>query len=125
MKPSQFKLRPVPALPPAPLTPFLKAVRKVILAIRRGTTLAYGEVALRAGKPRGARAVVRALHVLDDVPWWRVCRSGGTFAPQVAFEQEQLLRQEGWKPKVKKQRRAASGARPAKGARGRRRKLRS
>ena len=35
--------------------------------IPRGTTLSYGEVALRAGKPRGARAVVAALHTLDDI----------------------------------------------------------
>lgn len=67
-------------------------------AIPRGHTLSYGEVALRAGKPGGARAVVRALHALDDVPWWRVCRAGGSFAPQVAREQESMLRQEGWRP---------------------------
>jgi methylated-DNA-protein-cysteine methyltransferase-like protein len=74
---------------------FVRAVRRVIRSIPRGRTLSYGEVALRAGKPRGARAVVRALHHLDDVPWWRVIRSDGTLAPQVAREQAQLLAQEG------------------------------
>ena len=90
-----------------PLSPFLAAVRKVVKAIPRGTTLAYGEVALRVGKPGAARAVVRALHAVDDLPWWRVCRAGGTFAPQVAFEQEQILRQEGWRPKREVKRRAS------------------
>jgi methylated-DNA-protein-cysteine methyltransferase-like protein len=74
---------------------FVRAVRRVVRAIPRGRTLSYGEVALRAGKPRGARAVVRALRHLDDVPWWRVIRSDGTLAPQVANEQAQLLAQEG------------------------------
>jgi methylated-DNA-protein-cysteine methyltransferase related protein len=81
----------------ARMTPFLRAVRRVVRGIPRGTTLSYGEVALRAGKPRAARAVVSALHRLDDVPWWRVARHDGTLAPQVAREQATLLRQEGWK----------------------------
>ena len=89
------------------LSPFLAAVRKVVKAIPRGTTLSYGEVALRVGKPGAPRAVVRALNVVDDLPWWRVCRAGGTFAPEVAFEQEQILRQEGWKPKKKAKGRAS------------------
>jgi alkylated DNA nucleotide flippase Atl1 len=79
------------------MTPFLRAVRRVVRGIPRGTTLSYGEVALRAGKPHGARAVVAALHRLDDVPWWRVARHDGSLAPQVAREQANLLRQEGWK----------------------------
>ena len=78
------------------LSPFARKVRRIVLGIPRGTTLSYGEVALRAGKPLGARAVVQALRALDDVPWWRVCRKGNKLAPAVAFEQEQLLRQEGW-----------------------------
>ena len=53
-------------------------MRRIVRAIPRGRVLSYGEVALRAGRPRGARAVVRALHQLDDVPWWRVVRKGGT-----------------------------------------------
>jgi methylated-DNA-protein-cysteine methyltransferase-like protein len=78
---------------------FLKAVRRIVRGIPRGTTLSYGEVALRAGKPRAARAVVAALHSLTDVPWWRVARHDGTLAPQVAHQQAVLLRQEGWKPR--------------------------
>jgi len=71
-----------------------------VRGIRRGRVLSYGEVALRAGKPGGARAVVRALHQLDDVPWWRVVRKGGTLAPQVAPEQAQLLAAEGVKARA-------------------------
>jgi methylated-DNA-protein-cysteine methyltransferase-like protein len=74
---------------------FVQAVRRVVRAIPRGRTLSYSEVALRAGKSRGARAVVRALHVLDDVPWWRVIRADGTLAKEVAHEQAQLLLAEG------------------------------
>jgi methylated-DNA-protein-cysteine methyltransferase-like protein len=74
---------------------FARAVRRVVRAIPRGRVLSYGEVALQAGRPGGARAVVRALHQLDDVPWWRVVRKGGTLAPQVAHEQAQLLAAEG------------------------------
>ena len=81
------------------MSSFLRAVRRVVRAIPRGTTLSYGEVALRAGKPRAARAVVAALHRLSDVPWWRVARHDGTLAPQVAREQGTLLKQEGWKPR--------------------------
>ncbi len=81
---------------------FARKVRRIVLSIPRGTTLSYGEIALRAGKPQGARAVVQALHSLDDVPWWRVCRKGGKLAPAVAFEQEQLLRQEGWPNKPRR-----------------------
>ena len=87
------------------MSPFQLAVRKVVRGIPRGTTLSYGEVALRAGKPRAARAVVAALHTLGDVPWWRVARQDGTLAPQVARQQATLLRQEGWKPRPRRRNR--------------------
>lgn len=80
------------------MTPFQRAVARVVKRIPRGITLSYGEVALRAGKPGAARAVVSALHHLDGVPWWRVARHDGTLAPQVADLQSALLRQEGWRP---------------------------
>src|SRR5207244_11530391 len=81
---------------PAPrLGMFARAVRRIVRSIPRGRVLSYGEVALRAGRPGGARAVVRALHQLDDVPWWRVLRADGPLAPQVAREQGQLLADEG------------------------------
>jgi len=86
--------------PIRPLGSFARAVRLIVRGIPRGRVLSYGEVALRAGKPGGARAVVRALHQLDDVPWWRVVRKGGTLAPQVAPEQAQLLAAEGVKARA-------------------------
>lgn len=73
----------------------------MVKRIPRGTTLSYGEVALRAGKPGAARAVVSALRNLDGVPWWRVARHDGSLAPPVADLQSTLLRQEGWKSKGK------------------------
>lgn len=93
------------------MTAFQRKVARVVRRIPRGTTLSYGEVALRAGKPGGARAVVRALHALGDIPWWRVARRDGSLAPAIAYEQSQLLRQEGWrKPTANRE-----GAKNAKG----------
>jgi methylated-DNA-protein-cysteine methyltransferase-like protein len=77
------------------LTAWLAAVRRAVRAIPRGDTASYARVALLAGKPGAARAVVRALHALDDVPWWRVIRSDGTLAPQIAARQAERLRAEG------------------------------
>lgn len=88
------------------MTPFQRAVAKVVRRIPRGTTLSYGEVALRSGRPGAPRAVVAALRALVDVPWWRVARSDGKLAPQVAHEQAELLRCEGWKPPRQKESRS-------------------
>ena len=79
------------------MTVFQRKVARIVRRIPRGTTLSYGEVALRAGKPGGARAVVSALHGLEEIPWWRVARHDGSLAPAVAHLQSQLLRQEGWR----------------------------
>lgn len=81
------------------MTEFRRAVARIVKRIPRGTTLSYGEVALRAGRPGAPRAVVAALRALDGVPWWRVARSDGTLAPQVAHQQAELLRCEGWTPR--------------------------
>lgn len=84
------------AAPNAPSrTPFVEAVGEVIRAIPRGQTLSYGGVARRVGRPHGARAVVQALRRLEDVPWWRVIRSDGTLAAEVAAKQAPRLRAEG------------------------------
>jgi alkylated DNA nucleotide flippase Atl1 len=70
-------------------------VREVILAIPPGTTLSYGEVAARAGVT-SARQVGRLLSEDgQDLPWHRVTRADGRFAPQVAVEQSARLRAEG------------------------------
>ena len=77
------------------LSPFERAVKRVVASIPRGTVLAYGEVALLAGRPGGARAVVRALNRLSGLPWWRVVRADRTLAPEVATRQARRLRAEG------------------------------
>jgi methylated-DNA-protein-cysteine methyltransferase related protein len=77
------------------LSEFDRAVKRVVGSIPRGTVLAYGEVALLAGRPGGARAVVRALNRIAGVPWWRVVRTDRTLAPEVAIRQARHLRAEG------------------------------
>ncbi len=68
---------------------------RVVKRIPPGRTRSYGQVALYAGAPGGARAVVRALNHLTDVPWWRVVRADGTIAPQMMPRQAELLQAEG------------------------------
>ena len=77
------------------MTPFEAAVARVVRAIPRGKTLGYGQVALLAGRPGAARAVVRALGAADALPWWRVIRSDGTVAPQMVPGHVRRLRAEG------------------------------
>jgi methylated-DNA-protein-cysteine methyltransferase-like protein len=77
------------------MTSWLEAVGRAVKSIPRGKTASYAQVALMAGKPGAARAVVRALHALDEVPWWRVIRSDGTLAEPVAAKQAARLRREG------------------------------
>jgi methylated-DNA-protein-cysteine methyltransferase-like protein len=85
----------------APVTKFERRVAHVIQRIPRGKTLAYSQVALRAGRPGGARSVVRALRGLHaagiQVPWWRVIRADRTMAAEVAAQQAGRLNREGVK----------------------------
>lgn len=78
---------------PSP-SPFEAAVRRVLRRLPPGQTLSYGRVAALAGRPGGARAVVQVLRRAPDLPWWRVVRADGTFAPQVAEEQARRLEAE-------------------------------
>lgn len=71
------------------------AVARAVRTIPKGKTASYALIALLAGKPGRARAVVRALHVLDDVCWWRVIKSDGTVAKEIAGKQVPKLRREG------------------------------
>jgi methylated-DNA-protein-cysteine methyltransferase-like protein len=79
------------------LTPWLAAVDRAVRSIPKGQTASYARVALMSGKPGAARAVVQALHRLKDLPWWRVLRSDGSLAAQVATEQARRLAREGVK----------------------------
>ena len=96
-------------------SPWLKAVERAVKSIPRGETASYARVALMSGKPGAARAVVQALHRLKGIPWWRVIRSDGTLAPQVAVEQARRLSREG----VKLTRSKKALPRPAKRGEGR------
>lgn len=71
------------------------AVARAVKAIPKGQTAGYALVALLAGKPGASRAVVRALHDLDDVPWWRVIKSDGTVAKEMLAKQAPKLKREG------------------------------
>jgi methylated-DNA-protein-cysteine methyltransferase related protein len=84
-----------------PRAPFTTRAVQVIRAIPRGKVASYGQVAILAGSPHGARQVVRVLHALSRVeklPWQRIVSSRGTISlPRGGgFEQQRrLLRTEG------------------------------
>jgi methylated-DNA-protein-cysteine methyltransferase-like protein len=75
---------------------FEARVARVLLGLRPGEVVSYGEVAAEAGTPGAARAVGSLLRRgLPDVPWWRVVRSDGSIASPSPAEQERRLREEG------------------------------
>ena len=77
-------------------------IKLVLKSIAFGEVMAYGEVALRAGFPRGARTVVWVLKTCsqkDGLPWHRVVRKDRRIAikdPEGHFLQRKLLENEGW-----------------------------
>lgn len=59
---------------------FHQNVIRTIKRIPRGKVATYGQIAMLAGDPRGARQVARALHSSSDkenLPWHRVINSQG------------------------------------------------
>lgn len=73
----------------------VERVRAAIRAIPAGQVRSYGEVAEEVGL-RSARLVGRVLAADGhDLPWHRVVRADGTFAPHLAAEQAARLRVEG------------------------------
>jgi len=78
-----------------------KRIIDIISSIPRGKVMTYGQVAAYAGDPRGARQVVRALHVYSEkfnLPWHRVINSKGLIAiksPEGFLMQKHLLEEEG------------------------------
>lgn len=78
---------------------FQERVLEIVRAIPRGKVLTYGQVALLAGAPRGARQVGRILYARGrSVPWQRVInRYGGlsTYKVGSGAEQRALLEKEG------------------------------
>lgn len=93
------------------MTPFEAAVREVLLALRPGEVLTYGEVAAEAGYPGAARAVGNYLRrTVDVVPWHRVVGAGDRIVSRCAVEQAELLRAEGLTVERGRVRRPATAA---------------
>jgi alkylated DNA nucleotide flippase Atl1 len=85
--------------PGAPSTPgrgaFVDAVVDCVRTIPAGRVLSYGDVAAVVAS-RSPRAVGRVLaHVGGGIPWHRVVRADGSFAPHIREEQRRRLADEG------------------------------
>jgi methylated-DNA-protein-cysteine methyltransferase related protein len=67
------------------MQPFTEKVILIIKNIPEGKVMTYGQIAARAGSPRAARQVVRALHSMSrkhQLPWHRVVNAKGQIAVQ-------------------------------------------
>lgn len=70
-------------------------IRKFVKRIPKGRVSTYGEVAIAAGFPRGARQVAWALKTFDPtLPWHRVVGQGGKVLLRGAGGVDQVLRLE-------------------------------
>ncbi len=82
------------------MTEFTKEVIEIIQSIPKGKVMTYGQIAVCAGNPRGARQVSRILHSMSEknnLPWHRVINSKGgiSLTGEPGFIQAQMLSQEG------------------------------
>ena len=78
------------------MTEWEEAVDRVLLALRPGDVVTYGEVALEAGRPGAARSVGTILATSGGrYPWWRVVTASGRLVPGHEEEQARRLRREG------------------------------
>ena len=59
---------------------FRARVQAIVRAIPQGKVITYGQLALLAGKPRGARQVGWIAHTGGPGPWQRVVNSSGELA---------------------------------------------
>jgi methylated-DNA-protein-cysteine methyltransferase-like protein len=89
------------------MTEFTRAVIDIIRGIPYGKVMTYGQIALYANNPRGARQVSRILHSMStsyNLPWHRVINSKGTISltGEAGFIQATLLSEEGIAVKNKK-----------------------
>ncbi|KHF38155.1 MGMT family protein [Halalkalibacter okhensis] len=67
------------------MQPFTERVLHIILQIPKGKVMTYGQIAMLAGSPRGARQVVRILHSMSkkyNLPWHRVMNAKGEISIQ-------------------------------------------
>lgn len=79
---------------------FRENVLNIVRKIPFGKVVSYGQVALLADNPRGARQVGWILHAMGlNTPWWRVINNKGYISirsnPELAIEQKIKLEQEG------------------------------
>ena len=86
----------------ATMTHFSKKVIQLIQKIPVGKVATYGQIAMLAGSPRGARGVSWILHSsshLHKLPWQRVINSKGrisfAFGTKKYHEQKNKLHKEG------------------------------
>ena len=80
---------------------FTKSVIEIIQNIPKGKVASYGQIALMAGNPHGARQVSRILHSMSqkhNLPWHRVINSKFMISLPISGgydEQKALLESEG------------------------------
>ena len=83
------------------MTDTTRRIMEQILAVPKGRVCSYGDIALKAGLPNGARQTVRVLHSMSEkynLPWHRIIRSDGSIALGEGEGRElqiRLLRAEG------------------------------
>ncbi|MGH8910369.1 MAG: MGMT family protein, partial [Egibacteraceae bacterium] len=77
------------------MTSFQQAVAVVLLRLKAGEVVTYGEVAREAGRPGAGRAVGTFLRDHSGYPWWRVVRGDGRLASSNPSEQARRLAAEG------------------------------
>lgn len=75
---------------------FEARVEQLLLSLRPGEVVTYGEVAAEAGHPGAARAVGRLLADSGgSYPWWRVVTVTGRLVPGHEVEHGERLEAEG------------------------------
>ena len=74
---------------------FAEEVSAVLMRLKPGEVVSYGEVADQAGFPGAARAVGNLVRSTPGLPWWRVVAKSGRLAPGCEQRQAELLRSEG------------------------------
>jgi len=82
------------------MTKFTEDVLAIILMIPKGKVMTYGQIAVLANNPRGARQVSRILHSMSEkhkLPWHRVINSKGgiSLTGEPGFIQSAMLESEG------------------------------
>ena len=73
-----------------------RRITDVIMSLREGEVVSYGDIAEVAGFPGRARLVGRLLSVGDhELPWWRVVTASGRLVPGQERRQRRMLADEG------------------------------